>query len=255
MNEPDWTKAEDYEYTKKFNGDPTAWAWEFLRRNPDYRADYAALKSGGFKEKGYAPAKLPNETEHQWQFRCIKNDTDPDILSPEQNLAQRWGLRFFMCDPTQTAIELQDGERAVEFDTDVKPVLLEKWDDVERLPTVEEEGDVVVVDRSRLLISFDLTGPLEPQIDSLKTWFGERKAPDGPAKKPQAQTFINCLRVLDAMTALGDKFENHLARDVVFKGDQGDLDVKIHNLILTAKENNRAGYRAIAKRRTPLKII
>lgn len=255
MNEPDWTRAEDYEYTKKFKGDPTSWAWEFLRRNPDYRADFAALKSGEFKEKGYSPPKLPNETEHQWQFRCIQNEIDPNILSPERNLARKWGMRYFMCDPTQTVIELKSGERAVEFDTDVKPVLLEKWDDVERLPTFEEEGGVVLVDRNRLLISFDLTGPLEPQIKSLKMWFGERKTSDVSAKKPQAQTFVNCLRVLDAMSALGDKFENHLVRDVLFKDHNGDLDVKIHNLIATAKENNRAGYRAIAKRRTPLNII
>tara|TARA_X000001316_G_C921317_1_gene35665 strand:+ start:1268 stop:2035 length:768 start_codon:yes stop_codon:yes gene_type:complete len=255
MDEPDWKKEEDYEYTKEFNGDPAAWAWEFLRRNPNYLADYANLQSGEFKAKGFIPSKSPNETQRQWQSRCIQNDVDPVILSPEQNLARKWGLRFFLHDPSLTAVELAKEGRAVEFDTDVKPTLLEKWDDIESIATVEEEGGVVVVSHDRLVISFDLNGPVDPQVKLMKKWFDERKLSVDKAKKPQAHTFKNCLRVLDAMFALGDKFKNHLVRDALFPEDGADTDVKIHNLIATARINSRTAYKAIAKRRTRLKII
>jgi len=34
----EWWKPKDYSFTKKL--DPLGWAWEFLRRNPDYRVDF-----------------------------------------------------------------------------------------------------------------------------------------------------------------------------------------------------------------------
>ena len=36
---PDWRDASSYDYTRDFTHD--AWAWEFLRRNPTYRAGAA----------------------------------------------------------------------------------------------------------------------------------------------------------------------------------------------------------------------
>lgn len=37
----DWKKAADYEFTD--GGRPARWVWEFLRRNPEYIADYASI--------------------------------------------------------------------------------------------------------------------------------------------------------------------------------------------------------------------
>jgi hypothetical protein len=42
-NTADWRHGESYRYT---SGLPRrGWAWEFLRRNPDYRRDAAALST------------------------------------------------------------------------------------------------------------------------------------------------------------------------------------------------------------------
>ena len=38
---PDWRKPEDYEYLKSI--DRHEWAWEFLRRNHEYRKAYFAV--------------------------------------------------------------------------------------------------------------------------------------------------------------------------------------------------------------------
>lgn len=35
-----WRDAESYAYTRDLT--PEGWAWEFLRRNPEYRAEYDA---------------------------------------------------------------------------------------------------------------------------------------------------------------------------------------------------------------------
>lgn len=51
---PDWRKPEDYVFTKTL--EPYRWAWEFLRRNPEYRKDWSAAlarfnsKTGEFEE-------------------------------------------------------------------------------------------------------------------------------------------------------------------------------------------------------------
>lgn len=58
-----WRDASAYDYIDQL--DPAAMAWEFLRRNPTYRQDYASLFKGG--------------------------SPDPDAAAA---LAQRWGLRF-----------------------------------------------------------------------------------------------------------------------------------------------------------------
>lgn len=40
---PDWRDAESYAYTRHLT--PEGWAWEFLRRNPKYRAECDAHAS------------------------------------------------------------------------------------------------------------------------------------------------------------------------------------------------------------------
>jgi hypothetical protein len=58
-----WRNASAYDYMNEL--DPASIAWEFLRRNPAYRQEYAAALRGG--------------------------TLDPDAAAA---LAQRWGLRF-----------------------------------------------------------------------------------------------------------------------------------------------------------------
>jgi hypothetical protein len=41
---PDWRHAESYQYTTELPR--LAWAWEFLRRNPKYRAEWEAETAG-----------------------------------------------------------------------------------------------------------------------------------------------------------------------------------------------------------------
>jgi hypothetical protein len=39
----DWSNAQAYDYTQALS--PRGWAWEFLRRNPDFRAEWLQIAS------------------------------------------------------------------------------------------------------------------------------------------------------------------------------------------------------------------
>ena len=54
----DWTNPKDYEFAEKL--DRSEWAWEFMRRNPLYRAEFAGL---GSAKAHYNPPKKDGETE------------------------------------------------------------------------------------------------------------------------------------------------------------------------------------------------
>ena len=45
---PDWRSPSDYDYLKQL--DRAELAWEFLRRNPDYRKDFARLVETTIRE-------------------------------------------------------------------------------------------------------------------------------------------------------------------------------------------------------------
>jgi hypothetical protein len=79
--EPDWRRRETYEYTR---GLPRrGWAWEFLRRNPDYRREWAPP----------ADATIDTIEPHLTLLR----------LHPREQGNGRWGVLFrrltaFQCD-------------------------------------------------------------------------------------------------------------------------------------------------------------
>ena len=64
----EWQQPEPYRYTAGLE-DPD-WAWEFLRRNPEYQMDFARLQ----------------ETRERFG--------DAAAVMLELEIGQRWGLRF-----------------------------------------------------------------------------------------------------------------------------------------------------------------
>ena len=74
----DWRDPDDYAFTKDLK--PWQWAWQFLRRNPDYRADFAVvLERFNAREDDYSrrfskrlapgeePESIPNaECRRKW---------------------------------------------------------------------------------------------------------------------------------------------------------------------------------------------
>lgn len=135
---PDWTDPDGY---PDHGENVSAWAWEFLRRNPEYQADYAHYMSipwcypeGGKTPKlagrtyndeaemlyFYAdpPAARPTETVGEYRRRT---GVDPEKLEPA--LLKRWGVAELL-DPSS--------EVAPNAVLDIPPYQLEPaaWDSV-----------------------------------------------------------------------------------------------------------------------------
>lgn len=255
MNKPYWETAGDYAYTKSL--DRVGWAWEFLRRNPEYRKDFEALSCGEFDEWAYEPPKKTSETVTQWVSRCIlENGSDPQRFRPEHNLARKWGLSDRLYHPAKRADELKNNGNPVQFDVDVDPEFIEQWEHLFDIPVIEEPGGVSVVRRDRLVVMFDLTGSITPQFAKVKKKFAQAQknlyadvTKKGAAGKPKATAFLQGIRALDA---LGEGASNHEIGKVLFDDDQSNIDVHAKNCIDSAIRNMTFGYKAIARRRTPL---
>lgn len=105
---PDWKDPDAYAHLTVRH----QLAWEFLRRNPEYQADWLNYESvpyywpeGGKTPKGsgrsfapwaemfyyYAdPPGLPNETLAQYERRLA--GTDPKVTNLEAGLCEKWGI-------------------------------------------------------------------------------------------------------------------------------------------------------------------
>lgn len=264
MKKPDWKKVEDYDYTKKLGR--TGWAWEFLRRNPKYRKDYESHQKGHFKDVTYEPPKQPGETNQHWMKRCaLEEDVVPRTIRPEQTLAWKWGLKYSLYDPSFNALELAEKGTPVKIKTDVEPIIIKKWDDVSAVPVEElpvrigdkDGADVITaIRRDRLLVLLDVTGPIKPQLDVVRHHFKQAKAELPPeakkgfSGKPKASVFLKGIRALDGREAKVSKIK--IGKILFVKEQEADIGVKIHDCIESAIKNREFGYKAIARRRTPL---
>ena len=89
MTNPDWREIEDYEYTKSFDKQYAAWAWEFLRRGCDYRSAY--------KQYLQKAEDLKSEFGENWKSVPEARLHDPpQVVRPLENdrlhLAERGAL-------------------------------------------------------------------------------------------------------------------------------------------------------------------
>ena len=70
----DWRKAQDYEFTKNLSSE--LWAWQFLRRNPEYKKDYDwFIAQWRALEADYGAA--PNRDFSRWKL-------DPRAYAPDE---------------------------------------------------------------------------------------------------------------------------------------------------------------------------
>jgi transcriptional regulator len=89
---PDWRRAADYRFPRGFPSN--RWAWEFLRRNPDYRRDWAAaldrFRSGTGEFEGWTEGARSDDPENpefylwvdekdKWRIGALLN---PDVDEP-----------------------------------------------------------------------------------------------------------------------------------------------------------------------------
>ena len=204
----DWRSSADYAACAELTRDQ--WAWEFLRRNPDYQSDYAG-------------------------FIVIWRALESDYGTPPQRDFQRWKLdpRAYGPLPGSTADSLDEatGELCM---VDDELVLIECWmgakwgfhkfplDPARSTPPTPEElswrppppaiprpeGDLY-----RLDLAFDLARPLPPQLEAARLRLVSRATELRRCGLPAPLSVVSerarwerWLRLLDAQAA-GAKLE------------------------------------------------
>ena len=107
MFRKNWKNPQDYLYTATLNKEQ--WAWEFLRRNPDYQAEWAAFHrtwtalEADYGRPGNRDFCAWKEDPRAWvaAAECEESDcrVDQDKVLIECALGARWGFHKFPPDP------------------------------------------------------------------------------------------------------------------------------------------------------------
>lgn len=225
---PNWKNEAEYSFTENLSAE--GWAWEFLRRNPNYRDAYIevnAILSRYEDEHGsdrkswpreepafvFSPPKAPQEDIPAWRIRCgLEGDQLPKIVPVDQYHAHEWGLRNRMFNPEHGV------EQGVRFlPPSEYPRLLRTWEEVEvyrELVETDEGAEVDKVIDDKALVAFDLTLPFKKQIARarglLKKWQDALKT-EGRLKTEFPKNYKDkwrvYLRALDAHASGASKTE------------------------------------------------
>ncbi len=245
---PDWTNPEDYAFLD--HAKPEVWAWEFLRRNHDYREDWK--KYGGKQDVyHYEPPKHDDETKRQWMSRAVHElDVDPIMTRKDLLIAHKWGVQS-LYDP------LLPHHPRMCF---IKP-----WGDFPRFIFLPDDFYSLVDDDERgfqrvtddyAIIAFRIARPHGDQIKAaekmLKLWKAELKKtgrikPEGHGNKKDK--WLRHIRVLDARRSEPPVTYAKIA--LAFGGKksanktQEELNDEGEGFVVSARQMMRGGYRKI----------
>jgi len=208
---PDWRDPAAYAFVQELSRE--RWAWEFLRRNPDYVADWAWF-SATWQALEADYGKPPDRDFARWKHdprayraehgahaddpdACGQNDAD--LLLIECWMGSKWGYYKFPLDPAVDTPII--GEQLV-------------WRAVTRPARELKAGDVDYLDpepghdRSKLALGFDLSLPLKEQLETARIFLAARQASLRQAGEISPRTVASCaprwtlcLRALDARSA------------------------------------------------------
>lgn len=199
----DWRNPEDYRFCEDLS--PQLWAWQFLRRNPDYHKDYDWFIDR-WRQLEEAYGKAPNRDFNRWKTdplayapdemtvnfcaddkSCASPDGDKVLI--ECAMGARWGFYKFPNSPD------------VEF-PDVPEKLI--WREPQlQLPDIQETRQSQHLD-----LRVDLRLPAREQLALIKRLVISRQRDYLSGNNPWSLPFLrDCLRCLDAEQAGGDVAE------------------------------------------------
>ena len=221
MPAPNWKHPSDYP-KKADDLTPQAWAWEFLRRNPDYRSDYnkvqtalAKVKAKGPPAPGswlarpddpaadpetriYDPPLEPNESLHAWRMRSLLDGRDPKDYPLKLWYARKWKLRELV-DPDESYTA------DVCFEVPSYPTLVQ-WEDLAAYFGPSDNNFTPVAPYA--VIVFDVGESIKAQVASAhkvlmeaRRQFKQRGLLDPKKGKSWTQNWPIYLQVLDAVRA------------------------------------------------------
>ena len=159
----EWKKDEEYRFCESLTA--AQWAWEFLRRNPEYQRqwrDFIAV----WRELEATYGKPPNRDFCAWKNdprawvpvdECEQGDcrVDQDKVLIECAMGARWGFYKFPPDP-------EDDDPIGEGRLSWRPM------EMEPLPQVEEVNQKALNRPEAVALLFDLSLPLKPQMEQAR---------------------------------------------------------------------------------------
>lgn len=160
---PDWRDASEYAFTSELGG--AQWAWEFLRRNVDYRREWQAFWST-WQELEAAYGRPPDRDFCAWKrdpraWVRVSEETggeclvDVDKVLIECAFGAKWGFHKFPPDPADN--DPVGGGRLNWREPD------------ERLePLGPDDQDWLGAEPARVALGFDLARPLAGQLERAK---------------------------------------------------------------------------------------
>jgi hypothetical protein len=159
----DWRTDNAYAFCAQL--DPAGWAWQFLRREPEYRADYAwFINLWQQLEATYgAPPHRDffkwKQDPRAWRTEFESTDRGSDACSGQQNqvliecwMSAKWGLRKFPINPS------------IIFPEDLA------WNDfpIEVRPFEPDQNANALLSPDSLALIFDLSLSLPAQLEDAK---------------------------------------------------------------------------------------
>ncbi len=185
---PNWKNKAEYAWLEGVS--KTEWAWQFLKRNSEYREDFEAAKKDGVI---YIPPKGEDETDLQWQHRAMDEVGGPRKINRQSFYAEKWQILPPLSDPYEGA--------APTFRREYPRVV--GWDELEKF-FVESEGERVP--ENFALVAFDLRYPIEFKSvqASLKSL---QQCVESRALRNQSPNWTAHLRLLDALDSGAESSE------------------------------------------------
>ncbi len=207
----DWRDPSAYAFARHLSREH--WAWEFLRRNPGYIADWEWF-SATWQALEAAYGKPPDRDFARWkqdprayraEFEFSKDspdtqdDSEAEFLLIECWMGAKWGFHKFPLDPAADA-----------------PVIGEQlsWRQISRPAQVLDSCDMEYLrldpehERWKLGLGFDLSLPIKEQIETARVFLAARQSRlrrEGRLASKTVSTLAPhwalCLRTLDARSA------------------------------------------------------
>ncbi len=230
----DWRDATAYQGYAGLSA--AEWAWQFLRRNPDYRRDYVWFAQCWATLEARYGAPPHRDFFHwrqdplAWRSEAELSGCGTDVCPGQDDqvliecwMGARWGFRRFPPDPAQDFPILGDGL---------------VWR--EMAPEPEAVTALAALPEERLVLAFDPLLPPEAQLDVARRLLVARrhalkKAGRLPPGDPDARAglWTRQIRLLDGWLAGAD------ARDLAALAGQGDAGSELEQ----ARWMIQRGYR------------
>jgi hypothetical protein len=224
-----WREEKDYNFTEKLSN--LGWAWEFLRRSPEYKKMYGDYIKLMHEHSEIKPFFTP-ERSSEIQFKL---DANKPVLSKGQELGKKWLLKD-MYDPTK---EFHDGGITFIYDipnpakiynnTDIEnycdPKEIKIFEEGTKFSVIEVNEPVSIQDDLSVWV-FDLKYDLADQFKLLKKQVEKEQENFDVTKSANLQgqkgnnVWLRHIRCLDAH--LDDVSDADIAKGLNLDGYGGD---------------------------------